>query len=673
MRKAFILTILMAASALGWAGVAVVSSPDGKLQVTVSTDNGQASYAATLEGRPVLNPSALGLRTSIGDFTQGLRLDSSLTTPVSEHYTMRGTKASSARYEANRLTLALSNQEGGRLTIIFQVSNRDIALRYALPRQRHAGHDPKRAIVYGEATAFNLPEGSTTFLSPQIGPETGWEQTKPSYEETYSADAPMDVASQYGHGYIFPALFHIGGGKPAAPPSAGRKARAGKAAAPADGECWALISETGVGSNYCGAHLSDYQPGRGYAVSYPDAGENGGFGSPFAGIALPGETPWRTITVGTSLKPIVETTIAYDLVKPLYEPSTDYRPGRYTWSWLIWQDNSVNYDDQVRFVDLASAMGFEYCLVDNWWDTQIGRDRMAELARHAASKGVSLLLWYNSNGFWNDAPQGPRNLMHTAIAREREMKWLHDIGVKGIKVDFFGGDKQETMRLYEDILSDANRYGLQVVFHGCTLPRGWERMYPNFVASEAVLASENVFFNEESAIRQPFDLTLHPFCRNATAAMDWGGVIMNKYLSRDNKSRHSRKTTDIFELASGIVNQTSVQCVAMQPNNLGELPQFELDFLRQLPAAWDETRYLDGYPGRHVVMARRHGDRWYIAGLNALQEPLTLTLELPMPAGKGLTCLVDDPRGTPVSTPLKVDKRNKAVVTLQPNGGVVIY
>ena len=320
-------------------------------------------------------------------------------------------------------------------------------------------------------------------------------------------------------------------------------------------------------------------------------------------------------------------------------------------------------------------MGFEYCLVDNWWDTQIGRDRMVELSKYSQSKGVHLLLWYNSNGFANDAPQTPRDCMNTAIAREREMKWLQSIGVKGIKVDFFGGDKQETMRLYEDILSDANRYGLQVVFHGCTIPRGWERMYPNYVASEAVLASENLFFGEGATISEPFDLTLHPFCRNATASMDWGGIIMNKYMSRDNKSRHTRKTTDIFEMASGITMQTSVQCVAMQPNNLEELPQFEMDFLRQLPTTWEETRFIDGYPGRYVVMARKATNgRWYIAGLNALKEPLTLTLDLPMfTPGEQLKYYIDSKKGEPTLTTLRVDKKGHVKVTIQPNGGLIIY
>ena len=661
MRKLF-LAILLTSSVLAWADDVTVSSPNGQLVVTVSETDGNVTYAATLNGQPVINPSALGLKTNIGDFTNQLSIVhfQSSARPkdacyqrdariFNNQYLMRGTKASKSNYKANQLTVDLQNKAGQPISIIFQVSDNDIAFRYALPRQKVGRREYKRALVYEELSSFNFPDGTTTFISPQIGPESGWEQTKPSYEEGYSADAPMNVKSQYGHGYIFPALFHL--------PNA-----------------WALVSETGVGSNYCGSHLSDYQAGKGYTVAYPDKGENNGVGSEFAGIPLPGETPWRTITVGSTLKPIVETTISYDLVEPLYEPSTDYKPGRYTWSWLIWQDTSINYDDQVKFIDLASAMGFEYCLVDNWWDTQIGRERIAELSRYAQSKGVHLLLWYNSNGYWNDAPQGPRNCMNTAIAREREMKWMQSIGIKGIKVDFFGGDKQQTMALYEDILSDANRYGLQVVFHGCTIPRGWERMYPNYVASEAVLASENVFFNEGAAIKEPFDLTLHPFCRNATASMDWGGIIMNKWMSRDNKSRHTRKTTDIFEMASGIIMQTSVQCVAIQPNNLEELPQFELDFLRQLPTTWEETRFIDGYPGKYVVIARKAATtgQWYIAGLNAQKEPLTLSIDLSIFNTQFSMCYIDNKAGDPTLSSLKVNKKGLLKLTLQPNGGFII-
>ena len=402
-----------------------------------------------------------------------------------------------------------------------------------------------------------------------------------------------------------------------------------------------------------------------------------GHGTTDAALALPGSTPWRTITIANNLKPIVETTIATDVVEQKYDASIEYRPGRYTWSWLIWQDNSINYNDQVKFIDLASAMGYEYVLVDNWWDKQIGRDKIVELSKYAQNKGVSLMLWYNSNGAWSDAPQTPKQCMNTTLARRKEMAWLKSIGVKGIKVDFFAGDKQHTMQLYEDILTDANDFGIQVIFHGCTLPRGWERMYPNYVASEAVLASENTFFNEHHAINEGFELTMHPFCRNAVASMDWGGTIMNRYMSPDNKSRHRRYTSDIFEMAASIVIQTSVQCIAMQPNNLSDLPQMELDFLREVPTSWDETRYIDGYPGKYIVMARRSGDKWYIVGLNATKEPLKLDIDIPMFAGSTPSYYYDKPSKKslwPESTlgKIKVDTKGKAKVTIQPNGGIII-
>ena len=221
-----------------------------------------------------------------------------------------------------------------------------------------------------------------------------------------------------------------------------------------------------------------------------------GNGTTAPGLALPGETPWRTITLGETLAPIVETTVSFDVVKPLYEVSGKYEYGRGSWSWIIGMDGSTKYEEQLRYIDFSAAMGYQSVLVDALWTTQIGYDKVEKLAKYGAEKGVGLYLWYNSNGYWNDAPQSPRGIMDNAIARRKEMKWMQSIGIRGIKVDFFGGDKQVTMQLYEDILADANEYGLLVIFHGCTLPRGWERMYPNFASSEAVLASENLHFSQ---------------------------------------------------------------------------------------------------------------------------------------------------------------------------------
>ncbi len=623
-----------------------VKSPDGKLVVDVTVENGLASYSVLYGGQQMLQPSRLGLKTNYADFTKGLSMKDTKERLVEKRYDMTRTKASHSDFKANELVISMENEKKLRMDVTFMVANNDVALRYTLYRGEN--DNPKSGVVKKEITSFRLPDGTTTFLSPQSSPMVGWERTKPSYEEVYSADAAMTDRSAFSQGYVFPALFHVGD------------------------KGWVLISETGVNGSYVGSHLSDFNAESGYSIAFPMEGEMNGIGTTTAGIPLPYSTPWRTITVGSDLHPIVETTISYDVVDPLYEPSQGYKSGRYTWSWLIWQDNSINYDDQVKFVDLAASMGYEYCLVDNWWDERIGRERIAELSKYAQQKGVSLMLWYNSNGYENDAPQTPRQCMNTGMARDKEMAWLKKIGVKGIKVDFFGGDKQHTMQLYEDILFDANRYGLQVIFHGCTLPRGWERMYPNYVASEAVLASENVMFTEEAALREPFDLTLHPFCRNATASMDWGGVIMNRFMEKDNKSRHSRKTTDVFEMASGITMQTSIQCVAMQPNNLSELPEVELDFLKMLPTTWDETRFVDGYPGSYVVLARRHGTEWYIAGLNAKSEPMKITIQLPMFAGQKVSYYTDNKEGFAELRQLKVDKHGKAKVVMQPNGGFII-
>ncbi|MBQ7422996.1 MAG: glycoside hydrolase family 97 catalytic domain-containing protein [Prevotella sp.] len=629
-----------------------VVSPDKKLVVTISVEAGRPFYSITYDGRPMLTRSALGLKTNIGDFTQAMSWRHAKETKVDRKYEMSRTKASSAHYVAHQLDVELANADGYLLTITFSVSNNDVAYRYTLPRGKD--DNPRCVVVYSEASSFDFPAQTTTFLCPQISPMTGWERTKPSYEENYVADAPLQSASKFGEGYTFPCLFRVGN----------------------DG--WVLLGETGVGSNYVASHLSDYHLGVGYTIAFPNSGEMNGAGSPYASIALPGSTSWRTITVGTTLKPIVETTIPYDVVDSLYEAKTEYKPGRYTWSWLIWQDYSIRWDDQVEFIDLAATMGYEYVLVDNWWDKQIGRDKMEELSAYAQSKGVRLLLWYNSNGHWNDAPQTPRDRMHTAYAREQEMAWLEKIGIAGIKVDFFGSDKQQMMALYEDILADANRHGLQVIFHGCTIPRGWERMYPNYVASEAVLASENVVFDERHARAEGFELTMHPFSRNALGAIDWGGIIMNRYMSRDNRSRHPRYTSDTFEMATGIVLQTSVNCVALQPNNLRELPAFELDFLRELPTTWDEVRFLEGYPTKYVVLARRAGNKWYVAGLNGTSEAKTIRLHLPMFAGKTVRYYTDMPKrnGQMVSEAvlkqLKMGKDGSVKVTIQGMGGLIL-
>lgn len=644
-----LLTILFIASMTSlprhiWAHDFTITSPDGNLQVSILLKEGTMHYHVSYKGVTMLEDSPLGMITNVSDFSRDLRFVEKNERVIHNSYSLKTTKQSVINYQANEVVASYETPQKERISLTFRVSNNNVAFKYALSQNGETA----RCIIERELTGFNFPSYTTTFLTPQATPMIGWMRTKPSYEEEYVPDEPVGTPSKYGVGYTFPGLFHVGDNG------------------------WALVSETGVGSLYCGAKLSEGTPEGLYTIAFPKEGENNGVGSAKPAISLPGESPWRTITVGDNLRPIVETTIAFDVVEPLYEPSKEYAFGRSTWSWLLWQDGSINFEDQKKYIDLSAAMGYELALIDNWWDTRIGREKMEELAQYAATKGVGISLWYNSNGFWSDAPQGPKNRMNTAVARKKEMAWLQRIGVKGIKVDFFGGDKQETMQLYEDILSDANDYGLAVIFHGCTLPRGWERMYPNFAGSEAVLASENLIFTQHANDQEAYNASLHPFIRNSVAAMDFGPVLLNKRHNRNNDGGSIRRTTEIFQLATAVLFQTPVQHFGITPNNLREYPSFVIDFMRNVPTLWDETRFIEGYPGKYIVLARRHGEQWYVAAINAEKEVKKIDVTLPMLAGKDILQYADKKDRSPDLNRLSIRKDGAITLTIEPDGGVII-
>lgn len=626
-------------------------SPDKRIVVNFNLEDGSAYYSVSYDERVMMDKSPLGLVTNTGDFTKGLVLDDYSITSVNNSYSLDRSKVSHVDYHANEVRVDLKNSRNIPISILFRISNNDIAFRYELPKSGETGS----VRVLSEATGFDFPSYTTTFLTPQSHAMIGWKRTKPSYEEEYRADAPMTDKSQYGHGYTFPGLFRIGD----------------------DG--WVLVSETGVGSNYCGSRLSDMKGDGLYTIEYPMMEENNGNGTVEPAISLPGATPWRTITVGATLEPIVETTVPWDNVEPLYETKHNYKFGKGTWSWIVWQDNSINLEDQKKYVDLASEMGFQYTLVDNWWDTRIGMEGIEELVEYARAKNIELFLWYSSSGNWNDIEQGPINIMSNPIKRKEHMRWMQEIGVKGIKVDFFGGDKQVTMAHYEAILSDADDYGLMVVFHGCTLPRGWERMYPNYVGSEAVLASENMVFGQRACDMAAFNATLHPFIRNTVGCMEFGGTFLNRRLSKGNTSGTIRRTTDCAELATAVLYQNPVQNFALAPENLNPVeengaPEVSLDFMREVPTTWDETQFIAGYPGKYVVLARRSGDKWYIAGINAEKEPIELTLDIPMlQKGDVVELYSDDKKSRePQKTELRIKKDGEFSITLQTDGGFII-
>ena len=619
-----------------------ISSPDGKIQVSLDLQNGKPCYSVNYEGQAMLDRSALGVVTNIGDYTQGLTLKEGFgSMPVSETYTLNNIKQRQVSYQANEGVATYLQNGQPVMDITFRVSNRDVAFRYKIYPKR----DTRVCVVQSEVSGFVLPEGTTTFLCPQSKPMGGFARTSPSYETSYTLDDAMGK-NGWGEGYTFPCLFKTPTG-------------------------WVLISETGTDGNYVGCRLLN-EGGANYRIGFPQPGELNGVGSVTPAMSLPGETPWRTITVGP-LANIVETTVPFDLVQPKYKASQEYIYGRGSWSWIIGMDNSCNFDEQKRYIDFSAAMGYQSVLIDAFWDKQIGYEKIAELARYGKTKGVGLFLWYNSNGKWNDAPQTPIGKMDNGRIRREEMKWMKENGIRGIKVDFFGGDKQPTMQLYEDILADANDFGLLCIFHGCTLPRGWERMYPNYAASEAVLASENLHFGQGACDAEARNGCTHPFIRNTVGSMDFGGSTLNKYYNADNKRGTVRKTSDVYALATAVLFQSAVQHFAMAPNNLTDAPAWAIDFMKQVPTTWDEVKFIDGYPGKYVILARRCGDKWYVVGINAESEPLKQTVTLPMfDKGAEVTVYSDDAQLNGSVKTLKQNKKQQMTITIPCNGGVVI-
>ena len=654
-RKAILMALAMVVASGAMAEEKTLTSPDGRMVVTVSDEGGKPTYTVSRGDVTFLEKSPLGVKLNFIDLTEGLTMKACDVRDVKDEYDLKTTKQSHITYEATE-GVCQFDKGGYRMDIIFRVSNRDVAYRYKFYPRRGRGGETRVAVVESEASGFVLPEGTTTFLCPQSKPMGGFARTSPSYETSYTLDEAVGK-NGWGEGYSFPCLFKV--------PIAATKSQP-------TGQGWVLISETGTDGGYVACRLLN-DGGAKYKIGFPQQGEMNGVGSTTPAVELPSETPWRTITCGETLQNIVETTVANDLVQPKYKASKNYSYGKGSWSWIIGMDSSCNFDEQKRYIDFSAAMGWRSVLIDALWDKQIGYEKMEELARYAKSKGVGIFLWYNSNGKWNDAPQSPLNKMDRSGARRAEMAWMQKNGILGIKVDFFGGDKQQMMQLYEDILTDANDYGIQCIFHGCTLPRGWERMYPNYVASEAVLASENLHFGQGACDAEAFNGCIHPFIRNTVGSMDFGGSTLNKFYNADNQHGTIRRTSDVYALATAVLFQSSVQHFAMAPNNLTDAPVWAVDFMKAVPTTWDEVKFIDGYPGKYVILARRSGDKWFVVGINADKQPLKKTVTLPMfEKNSQLTVYSDDAQLQGSVKQVKQNKKQQLTVVIPTNGGIVI-
>lgn len=618
----------------------IVRSPDRSIKLNVGlNEKGIPFYFIYFEDSLLIKPSTLGLKTKDVDFSKNLRIESvGEVVSVSQAYLLKSGKKKSIEYEANRRTIAFSTKEGRKMEIVFQLSNDGVAFRYRL-----LGDTSRYIHVIAEQTAFQLQPGSRSWLSPQTEAGSGWQHGQPSYEQYYYINRKIGMKAPFGEGWVFPALFRTG-------------------------SYWILISEANVNRNYCGSHLEDSLQNGNYSIAFPQPRERTELDAPlYPEGKLPFETPWRVIIMGKSLAPIVETNLITDLSAPSKIKDDDFvKPGLVSWSWILLKDDSTRYNTQKRFIDFASNMNWRYCLIDAKWDKQIGYDRIQKLAEYAKSKNVGLFLWYNSNGHWNTTPQTPNHILFNAQRRNKEFEKLKKIGIKGIKVDFFGGDGQSFMNYYQDLLMDAAKFELMVNFHGTTVPRGWRRTYPNLMTIEAVRGFEMVTMRQEDADQEAIHCTVLPFVRNVVGPMDFTAVNFSGLPNT------IRRTTKGFELALSVVFESGLQHIAETPEGLAAQPSYVVKFLKSLPAAWDDIKFIDGFPGEYAVIARRFKDKWYVAGINGTDRSLELDIDLSVLGIKKYKSIFIGDGEESSSFKREYLDSSKVLLKVKPYGGFVI-
>jgi alpha-glucosidase len=615
-----------------------VSSPDGYIVVSIISDAKQANYKIDYKGQEILKESRLGLTRQDEDFANDLHILSvSGREKVKDQYELFTGKRRYNHYLGNKLVVHTANGNGKKLDIIFQLSNDGVAFRYFFPEKTN---DVKTIVE--EATSFHFDTSTRAFLQPMQVAKTGWEHSNPAYEEHYRQNIPVTDSSRLGAGWVYPSLFHYR-------------------------DTWMLITESNVDSTYCGTRLRSRSPDGEYRVGFPDPREvftNRGY---LPVSKLPFYSPWRIITIG-SLKTIVESTLGTDLAKPATKLNTAFvKPGKSSWSWIMSKDDSIVYTEQVRYIDFGAKMNWQYCLVDAAWDQKIGYDKIRELSRYAASKNVGLLLWYNSSGDWNTVKYTPKSKLLTHQDRLNEFARLKEMGIKGVKIDFFGGDGQSVMKYYIDILADAAQFQLLVNFHGATLPRGWARTYPNLLTMEAIKGFEFVTFSQGDADAEANHAAMLPFTRNAFDPMDF--TPMNLY--KIETSRVQRKTTSGFELATSVIFLSGIQHFAESPRGMEHVPDYVQEFLKHLPARWDDGKFIDGYPGKYVVLARKAGGKWYLACINGEDTERMINLDLAS-FKKRKASLITDANDPLTFSTREIPAKSMNQVPVKANGGFVI-
>jgi alpha-glucosidase len=630
--------------AAGDSAATSVASPDGRLAVDFRLDDdGRPLYSVLLDGRPVLRESRLGLVREDADFSRNLRTAGDATTAsVNDDYNLVTAKRRKNQYRANEAVIPLATAAGARMDVVFRVSNDGVAFRYVFPEQSDEIHR-----ITEEVSSFHMLPATEAWLQPMSVAKTGWSRVNPCYEELYEKEIPVGTPSNFGAGWVYPALFR-------------------------SGDVWLAVSECGLGRGYCGTRLQHESPSGEYRIGLADPREVFQNGPALPESTLPWQTPWRIIAIG-NLATIAESTLGTDLANPPTATTTGSAerivPGKASWSWPLLKDDATTYDVQKRFIDYAADMGWRYCLIDALWDTQIGYERIEELVDYARGKNVEILLWYNSNGDWNDAPQTPRHKLLSHEGRIKEFDRLKEMGVAGLKIDFFGGDGQSQIDYYLDILEDAAPYGFLINFHGATLPRGWQRTYPHLMTLEGVRGMEFVTFEQANADQQPSHCAMLPFTRNLFDPMDFTPLVL------DQVPNLQRRTTSAFELATAVLFTSGIQHYAETPEGMAKAPRYVRDLLKHVPSVWEDAKFIDGYPGKFVAMARKGDGRWYVAGINGENSARTLELDLSELGINDMVTLITDSGDGNMSFRQKqfaLPDDEKLEITLEPNGGFVL-
>ena len=617
-----------------------VISPDKKIVAEISLgSNKQLFYSIQFAGKKILDHSALGLVREDADFANNMEW-LSVTDPVyvKDNYKMLTAKKSDIKYAANKKEISVQNGNGDAMKIVFQVSNDGVAFRYVFPQ---ISTEVKK--IKQELTSFHFYEGTRAWLQPKTEAQSGWEHSNPSYEAHYKMDIATGTAAPGPNGWVYPALFKYN-------------------------DVWMLITEAALGRTYCGSALQQFSENNEYKINFPEPAEKFTDGVLYPESKLPWQTPWRIIALG-NLKTIAESTLGTDLALPAITMDSAFiKPGRASWSWIMSKDDYIVHDEQKKYIDYAADMHWEYCLIDAAWDKKIGYDKIKELAQYAAKKRVGLILWYNSAGAWNTVKYTPKDMLLTHESREKEFGILEQMGIKGIKVDFFGGDGQSFINYYQDILQDAATHHLLVNFHGATLPRGWQRTYPNLMTTEAIYGYEMITFNQKDADTAAPHMVMSAFARNAFDPMDFTPVSLYKIPHR------TRRTTPAFELATSVIFLSGIQHYVEGPEGMAQMPEAVKSYMQQVPVQWDDTKFIDGYPGKFYAVARRSGSKWYVAAINGDTVVKQITLnKLPFiaPFKTGTLFFSNDAGG------IMVDKRtvyaNKTeTISIKGNDGFVL-